>query len=132
MNIEGIPEGYELVRVGKAKDDDLVIDANGKVVRAGKAVRAFAFNSVYPIIRKIHNETELCYEMSHESGQWLSVKTDEYIEITPLKKLGQVLAKVSFQGKKYDLILCRVAVIDHWSQWVYLGHWNDGPIKEGE
>ena len=50
-NIEGIPEGWELVRVGKAMMGDHWLNDDGLIMKWDHAHRSAASN--YPIIRKI-------------------------------------------------------------------------------
>ena len=51
MKIEGVPEGYELVRVGIPKDGELFM--HGRVGHIDKYDEGVFYNTVYPIVRKI-------------------------------------------------------------------------------
>ena len=51
MSIEGIPEGWELVRVGSVKPGEIRVDSDGKPVEWNSSFESIASN--YVIIRKI-------------------------------------------------------------------------------
>lgn len=50
MKIEGIPEGYELVRIGIPQDGDLFM--HGRVGHIDQYDESVFYNTVYPIVRK--------------------------------------------------------------------------------
>jgi hypothetical protein len=52
MKIEGIPDGWELVRIGKIEHEEFFIDGYGDLVQYDKG-RGSRFNKNYVIIRKI-------------------------------------------------------------------------------
>ena len=51
MKIEGVPAGYELVRIGIPKDGDLFM--HGRVGHIDEYDESVFYNTVYPIVRKI-------------------------------------------------------------------------------
>jgi hypothetical protein len=56
MKVDGIPEGYELVRVGIPKDGELFI--HGRVGHIDKYDEGVFYNTVYPIVRKVERPKE--------------------------------------------------------------------------
>ena len=51
-NVPGVPDGWELVRVGRPVVGDFVVHTDGRVLEHGKD-RCVRMNENYPIIRKI-------------------------------------------------------------------------------
>ncbi len=51
MKIEGVPEGYELVRIGIPQDGDLFM--HGRVGHIDEYDESVFYNTVYPIVRKV-------------------------------------------------------------------------------
>lgn len=106
MSIEGIPDGWELVRIGKIENEEFFIDRDGDLVQYDKG-RGSRFNKNYVIVRKIVKPKD--------PSQYRHFWNAE--EAEPL--LGQVLRLKVDHKHKFVLI----GVTSHGVQ-VGLSHWS--------
>ena len=113
-DIEGIPEGWKLVRIGAVHKNEYYLDHNGDPC---KRIGGQSDCANCPIIEKEHKEPELLYG-SNGSGWYAdSSKLWKSIRNLDLKQRGP-------SGEMYDVMATS------WSydktERLYLGHWNDG------
>ena len=111
-DIEGIPDGWGIKRIGTPEVGDYFINTYGdpveQLIKGGK---------VHTIIEKEHKEPELLYG-SNESG-WYADRSKLWKSIRnlDLKQRGP-------SGEMYDVMAAS------WSydktERLWLGHWNDG------
>lgn len=101
------PEGYRAVEVIDRSATDVCIEV---------------------IIEKIHKEPELIWHSVASMPGNLAGRVNNNTAYLPKRKLAG--HTVIYQTVEYDLILCEVAKTG--CETVILGHWNDGPLTDGE
>lgn len=130
MQVEGIPEGYELVRIGKPKPGEWRIDGFGEVRQCSEI-----HDAVWPVVRETRKHTELILMLgrfARNSGFSFSVLPDRG-ELVPIRLIESGFPA---NNEMPDLDLIEVVFYPENSPTepyitIALGHWNDGP-KENE
>ena len=114
-DIEGIPEGWDIKRIGTPEVGDYFINTYGdpveQLIKGGK---------VHTIIEKEHKEPELVWMLSTRRKPVAAVNEED----RAVKKLNgtSILEDVT-----YDRIL---TIDGDGEEWMYLGHWNDGVSED--
>ena len=112
-DIEGIPEGWKLVRIGAVHKNEYYLDHNGDPC---KRIGGQSDCVNCPIIEKEHKEPELVWMLSMLRKPVAAINEED----RAVKKLNgtSILEDVT-----YDRIL---TIDGDGEEWMYLGHWNDG------